>query len=129
MRVLFRALLLAGAVAVVWHLRHGVATPTAGSPSTGTTGGQVAPSVSVTPVAPPRFARNVTIVAPATDAYRGLVIDGTTGKPVEDAQVMLCRGLKDGHPVCADAIASADTDETGRFEIAKPDEAVVALVV
>lgn len=127
LRVLFCALLLAGAVVVV-YLRPsgGGATGAAASPPA-TEPPRAAPRV--VPMAPPRFAREVTIAPPATDAYRGVVIDGTTGEPVEDAQVMLCRGIKDGDPVCADAIASVDTDETGQFEIEKPDEAVGALVV
>jgi hypothetical protein len=127
MRVLFRALLVMGAVAIVYRL-HGHGAANAPTPTVQTS--DVPPSRYVASrAAPTAQPQTVTFAPAATDAYRGVVIDGETGKPVEDVQVMLCRGIKDGHPACADSIASADTDESGRFEIERPDEPVGALVV
>src|SRR5262245_59588987 len=124
MRVLFRALLVLGAMVGVYLLRPR----------------GVAPAPVSTPAPRETFAREVTAPAaarepairPATElpeAYRGVVIDGATGEPVEDAQVMLCRAIKDGHPACADSVASTDTDASGRFLLERPEEPVGALVV
>src|SRR5262249_25969721 len=77
-------------------------------------------------------AQHPAAIRPATElpeAYRGVVIDGATGEPVEDAQVRLCRGIKAGHPACADSVASTDTDASGRFLLERPEEPVGALVV
>jgi hypothetical protein len=125
MRVLFCALVVLGAVAGVYRLRHPrfevAPTPTVQNHAE-------APPPPIAALAAPHAA-TVAIAPPATDAYRGLVLDGETGKPLENVQVMLCRGVKDGHPACADSIASGDTDERGQFEIERPDEPVGALVV
>src|SRR5262245_43581407 len=125
MRVLFCALLVMGALAIVYQL-HGHRAAVAPTPTVQTN--DVPPARYVASRAAPG-AQTVTFAPAASDAYRGVVIDGETGKPVEDVQVMLCRGIKDGHPACADSIASADTDESGRFEIERPEEPVGALVV
>jgi hypothetical protein len=129
MRVFVCALILVGAAALVWHLRPHAASsartgravrvelPPASSPIR--LGEQAEPS---------RPAARPTASAPP-DAYYGVVVAGATGKPIAEAQVMLCHGLRNGTTPCAESIATAETDDVGRFYLQRPLDAVGALVV